>query len=122
MDNHVVNYWILIPILLSGLTGIGLLLSSLREHAKRSRQSMDVGKTKNHAIVTQTDRQRFVLHVLVGTVLVISVLLALFAAWSGDRSLILFYLMDDIPISFKVDAVGRLFLTITSIIWVAVCF
>lgn len=68
------------------------------------------------------NRKRLNLHVLVGTVLVLSVVLALTAAWSGDRSLTLFYLMDDIPIYFHIDAVGRLFLTVTSIIWVAVGF
>ena len=122
MNNHVANYWILIPILLSGITGIGLLLSSLCEHIKRSRQIVNGNAPENHVADEQTDKQRFVLHVLVGTVLVISVISALTVAWTGERSLTLFYLMDEIPIFFQIYAVGRLFLTVTSVIWVAVCF
>ncbi|MDD6812202.1 MAG: proton-conducting transporter membrane subunit [Lachnospiraceae bacterium] len=114
MEKHIVNYWILLPILLSGMTGIGLLLSSLRGHIRN--------KEENVAEKSMADKSLFRLHLLVGIVLVISVVLALLAAWSGERSLTLFYLMDEIPVYFHVDAVGRLFLTITSIVWVTVAF
>ncbi|MDE7340824.1 MAG: proton-conducting membrane transporter [Lachnospiraceae bacterium] len=57
------------------------------------------------------------LHFLVGAVLVLSVGLVFAAVWPGERSLTLFTLMDDIPIYFHVDALGRLFAVITSVIW-----
>lgn len=59
-----------------------------------------------------------ILHIFVVTILVISAALALYAVWAGEGSLILFYLMDNIPLYFHVDALSRLFVTMTSIIWV----
>ena len=84
------GFWLLLPILLSGASGIGLLLK--REAGKR-------------------------LHLFVGVVLVLSVGLMFAAVWPGERSLTLFTLMDGIPVYFHVDALGRLFAVITSVIW-----
>ncbi len=109
MTIHVVDYWILLPALLSGITGSGLLFASWKEHRRKGADTAEAGENIR-------------LHLLVGIVLITSVVLALAAAWSGNSSLTLFYLMDEIPIYFHVDAVGRLFLTVTSIIWVAVGF
>lgn len=109
MTIHVVDYWILLPALLSGITGSGLLFASWKEHRRKGADTEAAGENTR-------------LHLLVGIVLITSVVLALAAAWSGNSSLTLFYLMDEIPIYFHVDAVGRLFLTVTSIIWVAVGF
>lgn len=109
MKFHAENYWLLLPVLLSGITGVCLLCSSWQESRRKG-----AGIHK--------DEKYTRLHILVGVVLIASVVLALTAAWSGERSLTLFYLMDELPVSFHVDAVGRLFVTVTSIIWVAVCF
>lgn len=109
MKFHAENYWLLLPVLLSGITGVCLLCSSWQEN-----------RTKEAGI--HKDEKHTRLHILVAVVLIVSVVLALTAAWTGERSLTLFYLMDELPVAFHVDAVGRLFVTVTSIIWVVVCF
>ena len=60
------------------------------------------------------------LHLFVLIILLALALAALYIVWSGEGSLILFYLMDDIPVYFHVDALARVFVTLTSIIWVLV--
>ncbi|MDE7282710.1 MAG: proton-conducting membrane transporter [Lachnospiraceae bacterium] len=62
------------------------------------------------------------LHIIIGIVLSITVLLALAVAWCTDGSLTLFCLVDKIPVYFHVDALGRLFITVTSIIWLITGF
>lgn len=98
--------WILLPVLLPALAGILLLASSFREHLH--------GKEADGAA------SRRALHLFVAAVLAVSAALALAAAWSTERSVTLFYLMKDIPVYFRVDALGKLFVTFTSIIWVLV--
>ncbi|MCH5257475.1 MAG: proton-conducting membrane transporter [Lachnospiraceae bacterium] len=62
------------------------------------------------------------LHCIVAAVLLILVLSALYAVWSGEGSLTLFYIMDNIPIYFHVDALARVFVTVTSIVWLLAGF
>lgn len=62
------------------------------------------------------------LHIFTGIALSIAVVLALILAWCTDGSLTLFYLMDKIPVYFHVDALGRLFITVTSIVWLITGF
>ena len=88
------NGWILLPVFLPVIAGIFLLLMS------------------------SCERRR--LHQAAGTVLVISALLALLAAWTGEKSVTLFYLMKDIPVYFHIDGISRIFVTFTSIVWVCV--
>lgn len=88
------NGWILLPVFLPVIAGIFLLLMS------------------------QCERRR--LHQAAGAVLVISAVLAVAAAWTGDKSVTLFYLMKDIPVYFHIDGISRLFVTFTSIVWVCV--
>lgn len=59
-----------------------------------------------------------------GAVLAVSAVLVLAAAWlgGGEKSVTLFYLMEDIPIYFRVDEVGKLFATIVTVVWVAAGF
>lgn len=45
---------------------------------------------------------------------------ALCVAWSGERSVTLFYLMEDIPIYFQVDGIGRWFASLVTAVWVPV--
>lgn len=105
------DYWILIPIFLPILAGIGLLFSSFYEHIN----------SKKRKFSKPSKSDLFVLHCMVGAVLLLSVLLALLAAWTGDKNVTLFYLMENIPIYFQIDALGRLFVTFMSIVWMAVC-
>lgn len=60
------------------------------------------------------------LHLFVLVILLAMALAALYIVWSGEGSLTLFYLMDNIPVYFHVDALARIFVTLTSIIWVLV--
>ncbi len=66
------------------------------------------------------DRKLQKLHLFVLIILLALALAALYIVWSGEGSLTLFYLMDNIPVYFHVDALARVFVTLTSIIWVLV--
>ncbi len=56
----------------------------------------------------------------VGAALWLFAAAALVIVWQGEAELTLFYFMDNIPIYFHVDAAGRLFVTVTSVIWLLV--
>jgi len=102
---------LLLPVLLPSLAGICMLVSSFLGHV-----------TSGEREKRQEDGNRRRIHLLTGVILVSSAVMALCAAWSGDRSVTLFYLMDQVPVSFHVDAVGRLFVTFVSIVWVLAGF
>ena len=108
------NTWILLPVLLPAVTGIALLAASFREHLAMGRP----GKTDGE-LSTQMGRK---LHTITAVVLVLTTVLALLVAWSGEHEVTLFYLMEDIPVYFHIDAVGRLFVTVVSIVWLCVGF
>jgi len=97
--------WILIPVFLPVIAGVLLLLPVKQE---------DVGDSSKESLTR--------LHTVTAVVLVVSAVLALLAAWSGDNSYTWFELMEGIPIYFQVDDVSRLFVTVFSIAWVLVCF
>ena len=101
---------ILVPVFLPSLAGILMLVSSFLEHVQASGQ----------AELREEEGKRRRIHLLTGVVLAASAALALYAAWTGERSVTLFYLMENVPIYFHVDAVGRLFVTFVSIVWAAV--
>lgn len=103
------NGWILIPVFLPVAAGLVLLLSSFRGHLKG---------TQNADRLTAEDRRR--LHIFVAAVLGISGILAVAAAFSGDKSVTLFYLMKDIPIYFQIDGISRLFVTFMTVVWILV--
>ncbi len=106
------NSMIILPVLLSAAAGIYLLASSFAEHLKRIE-----GPDDYH---TLTEEQKKKLHMFAGGVLLLSAILALLEAWTGEYEITLFYLMEDLPIYFHVDAVGKLFVTFVSIVWVCV--
>lgn len=87
-----------LPIILPALAGIILLILSFRENIRRG------------------------LHLYVGIVLTLSAALALFAAWTGEKTVTLFSLVDGIPVYFHVDATGRFFVTLVSVVWLAAGF
>ena len=97
---------ILLPIFLPVISGAGMLISSA------------VSKWKERPELGTSGLKK--LHILTVAVLLVSAIAAVCTAWSGDRSLTLFYLMKDIPIYFHIDDIGRLFVTLISIIWVAI--
>lgn len=99
--------WILIPVFLPVISGAVLLLSSFLGHLKGE---PDYGR--------EHDQAR--LHLFVGTVLILSAVFAVWAVFSGEKSVTLFYLMKDIPVYFHIDGISRIFVTFTSIVWVVV--
>ena len=107
--------WILFPILLPVIAGSGLLSSAFLEYVRAAKRHGN-GKTAGFA-PSEGNLKR--IHILTGTVLVLTAVSAAGLAWTGDRSLIVFHLMKDIPICFRIDDVGRLFVTIVSVVWVA---
>lgn len=110
--------WILIPIFLPVIAGAALLAFRRGTAGKNSDTGMEDGMSGKAQPESAGELKR--LHLLVGAVLFVSALFALAAAWSGERQVTLFYLMADIPIYFRIDQVGALFVTFTSIVWVAV--
>lgn len=103
------SLWIMLPALLSLISGIYLLVSSFLSHIGKGGHESGEMPEKN-------------LHIFVGAVLLISVITALIIVWTNDVDMTLFYLMDEIPVYFHVDALGRLFVTVTSVIWLAIGF
>ena len=97
------NSWILIPVFLPVISGIFLLMAAFRKHPENVQ-------------ISAGERHR--LHLIVGTVLLISAVLAVAAVWTGEKSLTLFYLMEEIPIYLHIDGISRIFVTFTSIVWV----
>ncbi len=101
------NAWILIPVFLPILFGACLLAVSAAARYK-NKPEPDAAALKK-------------LHLAAGAVMSVSAALALLAAWSGDWAVTMFHLMENIPIYFRVDDVGRLFVTVISVIWLLVC-
>ncbi len=108
---------ILISIALPAVAGILLLADSFAEHLKASGT---VGKKP--VIKEMTGKQLRGMHAFAGAVMLISAALTMIAAWTGERSLTLFILLDKIPVCFKIDEIGRLFVTIVTIVWLLAGF
>lgn len=100
--------WILLPIILPTVAGMCLLISSFLKHLKSTESELKTADGSLKPVVLLT--------------LIISVAAALYAAWTGDKSITLFYLMKEIPICFRVDAVAALFVTVVSVVWLLVGF
>ncbi|MDO4521960.1 MAG: proton-conducting transporter membrane subunit [Eubacteriales bacterium] len=98
---------ILLAILLPMVVGMALLL-------------VLAAKKEKDAQPTTEELKR--LHITVAAVLVATAALGLAAAWlgSGDEGVTLFYLMKDIPVYFRIDELGKLYVTFISIVWVMV--
>ena len=96
------NGLILVPILLPVLGGLILLIRKMPE---RSDAGYKRSVRKIYAYTT--------------VLLAVSAASALFCAWTGERSLTLFTLLKGIPVYFCVDALGRWFVTIVSLVWLA---
>lgn len=108
---------LLFPILLPSVTGILLLVSSFLEHLKTAGT---IGGAKLSAGQDDSSNQHLrILHIIVMAVLSISAAAAIILAWTGERSLILFQLVGDIPVMFRTDQVSCLFVTVISLIWLA---
>lgn len=111
------NGMILVSIAFPAVAGILLLAVSFWEHL---RASGTVGKEPGIREITKEQRKS--LHIFAGTVMIISVILTLTAAWTGEKSLVLFTLLDEIPVYFHIDGMGCLFAAIVSIVWLLAGF
>lgn len=107
------SLWILSSVLVAWVAGIFLLIWSFTEHLARS------GKQEKHEEQKAGGGTLWVHSLFLGA-LALAAFLALWAAWSGDRSVTLFYLMKDIPIYFRVDDLSRWFVTLVTVVWVPV--
>ena len=120
------SLWILSPVLVAWAAGAFLLIWSFREHSRQkvSKEQL-AGSAKQIPAADTPDglsrepRVRTV-HGLAISALLAAALLALWVAWSGDGNVILFYLMKDIPIYFRIDNIGRWFVTLVTVVWVPV--
>lgn len=98
--------WIMSPALVAMGAGAFLLIWSSVEH-RTSAGAASEGKKASVYILS------------IGALLAAAVL-AMGVAWSGDKSVILFHLMKDIPICLQIDSVGRWFVTLATVVWVPV--
>ncbi len=94
------DIWMMLSVALPSAAGIILLAVSFLEHV-RGKEKVSVKG----------------LYVYTAAALILSVALALYTAWSGERSLTLFTLLDQIPVFFRIDDLGRMFVTIVGIAW-----
>ena len=99
------DQWILLPIILPAVAGIILLAASFVEHLK-GRAEKSLKKLHTYTAVT----------------LILSVAATLYASWTGERTVSLFTLLDNIPIYFRSDNLSRFFAVIVGIVWLAVGF
>lgn len=97
---------LLCPIGICVFMGVILLIWSLLEHR-------NCGKLYE-------ERHKMLVHILFLVALLSAAGFVVFLALSGERSLVLFYLMKDIPIYFRVDELGKFFVLIVTIVWVLV--
>lgn len=107
--------WILISVILPAVMGVCLLLASFAENVKRS----ETVNRKNRRRDRQTGEQgtQFGLHCFVGIVLALSVASTFLTAYGGEKSLVLFPLVDGIPVAFRTDDLSCFFVTIVGIVW-----
>ncbi|MBP3620174.1 MAG: proton-conducting membrane transporter [Lachnospiraceae bacterium] len=102
------EYVIVLPILISVLIGVLLLISSFVSHTRE----------KSKAFISDNFKYTGVVSLIT---LFVCVAITLYVAWFGPDDIVLFSLVDDIPIHFHIDDLGRLFVTVTSIVWLMVC-
>lgn len=102
---------LLLPVYIAALSGAGLLVLSLMEHLKKQ-------KSDGEQTVEEQSKQ---IHIYTAVFLLAAVGTAMYAAM-GNTQYTWFTLMDQLPVYFRVDEISRLFVTVTSIVWTAVCF
>lgn len=98
----------LLPIGIAAIAGIFLLLWSFAEHLKCKGAYKESGIKATHIIAL--------------TALTVSAVITAWLALGEERELLLFYLMKDIPIFFKIDEISRWFVLVVTVVWVLVGF
>ena len=124
---------ILIPIFLPVIAGVVFLISSFLEHLKGLVSLEGSGEPKSSgdpegseepessedpkgSAEKQNHKMKW-FHALFVTILSVSAATALYLAWSGERRLTLFTLVEGVPVFLRIDDVGRFFVTVVSVIW-----
>lgn len=97
--------WILLAIALPSVAGIILLVCSFMEKLRGKKEASVKG-----------------LHVYTAAALMLSVAVTLYAAWTGERTLSLFSLLDRIPVYFQIDDLSRFLATVVGIAWLVIGF
>ena len=101
---------LLVSILLPSMAGIILLASAFADVLKK--------KSKKQ-LKAQAKKSQTPLHLFVGAILAVSAAVILYTAWSGEKSLTLFTLVDNISFRLSLDLLGSFFVTIVCIGWLA---
>lgn len=99
------NMVILLPIGVPILVGMMLWMSSFAEHFRKEKKKKAPGN-------------RIALYAVSILLLTACAAAAVVLSWTGDRQLTLTELVDGIPLYFYIDDLGKLFITVVSVIWV----
>ncbi len=105
---------LLIPIALPMAAGLVMLIGSFAEHLKGTAAAP--GKPSGRKADGRSGSSPWV-RLFAAVVLLVSAAAALGVAWTGERDVMLFTLLDTIPIHFHIDRIGRLFVTVVSVVW-----
>lgn len=113
--------WILSPTLAAWAAGAFLSIWSFVEHLTPVGKAKTKRKAAESATCERSNEQGIRLaHGLAIGALLAAAGLALWVAWSGEQSVILFYLMKNIPVYFQIDALSRWFVILVTVVWVPV--
>ena len=99
------NMVMLLPIIGPILMGMMLWMSSFAEHFRKEKKKKAPGN-------------RIALYAVSILLLTACAAAAVVLSWTGDRQLTLTELVDGIPLYFYIDDLGKLFVTVVSVIWV----
>lgn len=98
------DLWILLSVALPSVAGILLLAMSFAEDIRGRASAPGKG-----------------LYVYTAAMLTLSAAASLYTAWTGERSLTLFQLLEGVPVYFQVDHISRLFVTVVGASWLLIC-
>lgn len=113
------SLWILSPALAAGAAGVFFLTASFTEYISLPELADRGEEPQEGESGSRTLRLSRVGAPALGALLTAAAL-AMVVAWSGDGEVILFHLMKDVPVYFRIDPLGRWFVTLATAVWVPV--
>lgn len=113
------SLWILSPALAAGAAGVFFLTASFTEYISLPELADRGEEPQEGESGSRTLRLSRVGEPALGALLTAAAL-AMVVAWSGDGEVILFHLMKDVPVYFRIDPLGRWFITLATAVWVPV--
>ena len=102
---------LILPSIICFAAGIALLILSFKDHLHEADW---FGRKPD-------EKELRKLHIAVITIMAAAELLTLVIAWTGDRSLDLLTFVDGLTISFHIDNISRIFVTVTALVWFLAC-